>query len=139
MDRESWKMDATEGPTLLIVLFGEINDKIAKSFIVDTIEPLSASPSLPLVAHLSQAPSIAANPLVDQDHILALFPVPTSTDIPLNSVILASSQSQFLLILNLPGYFIWHDVVSWLERSIAYMGKLKPKLQHVAWTNQWGD
>ena len=71
----------------------------------------------------------------------SLKPYLISTDdpIPLNSVILASSQSQFLLIWNLPGHFIWHDVVSWLERSIAYMGKPKPKLQHVAWTNQWGD
>ena len=136
VDRESWRMDATEGPTLPI---GRMNHNIAKSFVVDAIKPLSAGPSLPLVARLSQAPSIAANPLVDKDRMLALFPVPTSTDIPVNSVISASSQSRFLLIWNLPGHFVWHDVVSWLEKSIAYVGKPKPELQRVARTNQRGD
>jgi hypothetical protein len=139
VDRESRRMDAAEDPALPIVPFGGINDDIAKSSVIDAIEPFPAGPSLPLIARLSKAPSIAANPPVDKERMLALFPVPTSTDIPFNSVISASSQSRFLLIWNLPGHFVWHDVVSWLERSIAYLGKPKPVLQRVARTNQRGD
>ena len=139
VDRESRRMDAAEDPALPIVPFGGTNDDIAKSSVIDAIEPFPTGPSLPLIARLSKAPSIAANPPVDKERMLALFPVPTSTDIPFNSVISASSQSRFLLIWNLPGHFVWHDVVSWLERSIAYLGKPKPVLQRVARTNQRGD
>ena len=118
--KTSWRMDTTEGP------------------VVNAIEPLSAGPSLPLEARLSKAPSIAANPPADKERMLALFPVPTSTDIPLNSVISASSQSRFLVIWNLPGHFVWRDVVTWLEKTIAYL-KPRPVLERMARTNQRGD
>ena len=132
-------MDTTEGPSLSIAPFRGIDDKVAKSIVVSAIEPLSAGPSLPLEARFSKPPSIAANPPADNERMLALFAVPTSTDIPLNSVISAFSQSRFLVIWNLPGHFVWRDVVTWLEKTIAYLEKPRPVLERVARTNQRGD
>ena len=118
-----------------------VNDKIVVSSVRGVIQPLSAGPSssLPLAARLSQAPSIAANSPIVSERLSALFPVPTSTDIPLNSVISPLSQSRFLLIWNLPAHFVWNDVVRWIGMCISYLGKFKPVLERVVRTNQRGE
>jgi len=43
------------------------------------------------------------------------------------------------VIWNLPGHFVWRDVVTWLEKTIAYLEKPRPVLERVARTNQRGD
>ena len=118
-----------------------VNDKIAVSSVRGVIQSLSAGPSssLPLAARLSQAPSIAANSPIVSERLSVLFPVPTSTDIPLNSVISPLSQSRFLLIWNLPAHFVWNDVVRWIGMCISYLGKFKPVLERVVRTNQRGE
>jgi len=120
---------------------GEVNDKVVVSSVPGVIESLSAGPSssLPLAARLSEAPSISTSHPADRKCLSALFPVPTSTDIPLNSIISPSSQSRFLLIWNLPVHFVWNSVVQWIETCISYLGKSKLVLERVVRTNQRGE
>jgi len=120
---------------------GEVNDKIVVSSVPGVIESLSAGPSssLPLAVRLSEAPSISTSHPADRKCLSALFPVPTSTDIPLNSIISPSSQSRFLLIWNLPAHFVWNSVVQWIETCISYLGKSKLVLERVVRTNQRGE
>lgn len=65
-----------------------------------------------------------------------LFPPATTTPVRVEETLVAKANSKFLVLWNLPNYYLWQHVIEWVHRVRSLIGN--PAIERIIRTNESG-